>query len=95
MPANRNLGKSLAYRAFRAGRAAFADSIESTPSLVGLAMFQAGLKLDEFGVIEGHPLRLVLMSAIEKSVRPKAAAWIEEAKESLADEQFGSRGELL
>jgi hypothetical protein len=98
MPANRSLGKSLAYRAFRAARATFAGVIndEKDEDNIASAMHVAKMKLDEFGIKRGHPLRPVLVGNLVRSIRPKAMVTLEEQEdrslhEQACREQFGPR----
>jgi hypothetical protein len=98
MPANRTLGKSLAYRAFRAARATFAGVIndEKDEDNVASAMHVAKMKLDEMGIGRGHPLRSQLIAALAQSIRPKAMVTLEEQEdrslhEQVCREQFGPR----
>lgn len=100
MPANRSLNKSLAYRAYRAARAAFAEVItdncgDSASERLSLAIHTAKLKLDEFGITRGHPARPQLIAGIVACIRPGAFVLIAdtERQDSVAacDSQFGPR----
>jgi hypothetical protein len=98
MPANRTLGKSLAYRAFRAARAEFARVIndEKDEDDIASATHVMKMKLDELGIKSGHPLRSQLISAVVQSIRPSAMATLEDQEdrslhEEVCREQFGPR----
>lgn len=101
MPANRSLGKSLAYRAFRAARATFAEVItdnsgDNADERLALAIHTAKLKMDEFGIIRGHPLRPTLIAGIIACIRPGAFVTIAEGEDrqdhiAACNEQFGPR----